>query len=557
MQPKTSNDKLKRFNKRQEIKKNLRKNHVTSNKNIDIDLVDNLLNSKIDKNQISETENYLSKRFDFNFTDTIESPDKINELLVSIGEVYDKNKLNTLITESKNSILDNILTPFGIAKYVVAKYDIEGGNVDTISNVRKGVYATKEERLKSENNPKYNPDIYYSDKKYIQKNRNGKIKKIKGQLIDEYTGVKINANDKINLDHTKSAYEIHQDTGRILADLDDVKLANTETNLSFTLESINKSKKAKSMRKFIETTGNKDIEINKLSSKEKLSEKERKKLKRLIELNQIKPELAMAKDERVRREYENSINKNYYQSSKFLKNTVKSSAKQASRMGLQQAVGLVLKELTESIFDEVIDIFHNGFKGENKINETFFHVLQERLVRIGNRVLGKWKDVIKTFGEGLFSGFLSNLVTVIINIFKTTSKKVVRIIREGLFSLLKALKLLFFPPENITWRDAAHEATKLIVAGLSVTGGIMLEQYLDTLLKAFPFADTIVTVLVGIVTGLATSLLVFLLDRLDIFGVEHEKKYDFIIAELDRMIDSSIEESETILKSFEIRTIND
>jgi hypothetical protein len=225
-------------------------------------------------------------------------------------------------------------------------------------------------------------------------------------------------------------------------------------------------------------------------------------------------------------------------------------------MGIQQAVGMVLKELTESVFDEVVDIFKNGFRGKDKMDKTFFTILKERLTRIGESIMVKWKDVVKVFGEGFFSGFLSNIITVIVNMFVTTGKRVVRMIREGLFSLLKALKMLFFPPKNITFEESAHEATKLLTAGLVISGGIILEQYLDTLLKAVPFADMISMVISGIITGLGTALLVYLLDKMDLFGVEKNRKHDFTTQQLIAMEDDYFGEAEAILKQLDYSYLN-
>jgi hypothetical protein len=51
---------------------------------------------------------------------------------------------------------------------------------------------------------------------------------------------------------------------------------------------------------------------------------------------------------------------------------------------------------------------------------------------------------------------------------------------------IKALQLLIFLLENMTIKEAAHEATKLIVAALAISGGILLEQYMEILLKSIP-----------------------------------------------------------------------
>jgi regulator of extracellular matrix RemA (YlzA/DUF370 family) len=544
-------DKLERFKKRQASKQRLEKReHLSISAK---EMVNEHLNSKVQKELVFNTEQ-------ISLTETKQNEEDAKELLKSINKTYDKKRMSLLVDDCKSTILDNIIKPFGIAKYIVAKHDKKGGNVDTVHNVRQNIYATDKEKVKAEGNPKYNSHEYHSHENYKEKNRNASIQKKNNTLTDEYTNDIIKDNEPSDLEHTISANEIYSDRGRGLAELSGVELANAKSNLNHTSPSINRSKREKSVTEFVEKTlegkrEKRQQEINDLSSKSDLSDREHKKLKKNTTLEKVDKDLIMKKDKEARAEYENKVNKKYYKSGKFVKNTTKTSTAEGAKMGLQQAVGIVLKELTESIFDEISDIWQDGFKGKNTIDKTFFSVLKERLLRIGNNVLSEWEDVVKAFGEGFFSGFLSNIVTVLINIFTTTGKRLVRIIREGFFSLLKAIKLLFFPPENMSIKEAAHEATKLIVAGLAVTGGIVLEQYLDTLLKTIPFADMISTVLIGIVTGLATSLLIFMLDKLDIFGVNKEKQYGFIIQELDRITNNSFEEAEQILKGLEIQTI--
>ena len=345
----------------------------------------------------------------------------------------------------------------------------------------------------------------------------------------------------IDNEHITSVKTIEEDSKNHLYAIGDkpedrlnsrVEIARNDNNLTLIDGNMNRSKGAKDLMEWSNSTNKKDPKKTNgefYGTKKELLEKEYKKSNEFIKKEQLK----------------NQIKKQG-------KEITSTGAKEGAKMGLQQAVGIVLKELTESIFDEISDIYDNGFKDKNKIGEAFFVVLKERLLKIGDRVLSKWKDVVKAFGEGFFSGFLSNIVTVIINMFVTTSKRVVRIIREGIFSLYKALKLLFFPPENMTLKEAAHEATKLTVAALAISGGILLEQYMETLLKSIPFADMISTVIVGIITGLGTSLLVFLIDKLDLFGVEKEKLNGYIVNKLDDMTEDSFENIEEILQSLKI-----
>lgn len=570
-------DKSNRFKKRQELKLQLKNKSNLSICAIDESDVDIHYNSEINSKQISETDKSINDKYNFSLSDIDVNDEEILGLLNSLKKGYDKQKLDVLVSESKNTILDNIIKPFGIAKYVVAKYDNEkgGANVTTNLNFKKDIVANEcDQQRYNEWQKSKNNKIVRDEYDYVVKldrsgnpvvNKDGKIvteyfnnikkKEIEdkipegGKIKDGYTekelGTKINGriekNVSIDNEHITSVKTIEEDPknhlnaeGNTSEDRLNyrVEIARNDKNLTLIEGNMNRSKNAEDLMKWSNSTNKKDPTKTNgefYGTKKELLEKEYKKSNDFIKKEQIKN-----------------------QTKKQGKEITFTGAKEGAKMGLQQAVGIVLKELTESIFDEISDIYHNGFKDENKIGETFFIVLKERLLKIGNRILSKWEDVVKAFGDGFFSGFLSNLVTVIINMFVTTGKRVVRIIREGFFSLLKALKLLFFPPENMTLKEAAHEATKLIVAGLAISGGILLEQYMETLLKSIPFADMISTVIVGIITGLGTSLLVYLIDKLDLFGVEKEKLDEYIISKLDEMTEDSFENIEAILQSLNI-----
>lgn len=112
--------------------------------------------------------------------------------------------------------------------------------------------------------------------------------------------------------------------------------------------------------------------------------------------------------------------------------------------------------------------------------------------------------------------------------------------------------MLFFPPENMTKEEAAHEATKLIASGLIVAGGVALEEILQKALVSVPvigaFANEIATVILGIVTGLSMAFVVYIIDKIDLFKVNANKKLEYISKELDGMIDNDLEEFEDAYK---------
>jgi hypothetical protein len=67
--------------------------------------------------------------------------------------------------EVGKSVTHSLVTTFGLDFLLLE--DKKGGDVDTIHNVRKGIWATDIEKEKYENREKYDSDSYHKDKNYI------------------------------------------------------------------------------------------------------------------------------------------------------------------------------------------------------------------------------------------------------------------------------------------------------------------------------------------------------------------------------------------------------
>ncbi|MDE7317852.1 MAG: hypothetical protein K2N12_09025 [Helicobacter sp.] len=269
------------------------------------------------------------------------------------------------------------------------------------------------------------------------------------------------------------------------------------------------------MENFLDKCDRRLAEIERLRNKRELTQSEQNELRKLEEFQKIDKQKAMEADKKARDTINAQINKTYYTSTKFMQNLATTSVVEGGKMGVQQALGLVLIEFFTAILEEVEDIFRKGFR----TCESFFASLMTRLETIVSKVqhaiINKYRLIIESFKDGLISGILSNLVTTAINIFATTSKRLVRIIREGIFSLFRALKMIFFPPEGLSKEEAWHEATKLFVSGVIVGLGILIEQSIATFLHSIglvAFSDSLTSVFVGILTGVSIAIAMYWLD---------------------------------------------
>lgn len=530
---------LDRYKKRKHMLHQI-SNTIVLEQDINQKEVDAFMQTKVDTNLIQRTTKITQEHYQFEYDFSV-SQEEAKEFLEQFKNEFNQAIFDKLIDDCKKDIINSIVTPFGLGK-IVAAYDKAGGNVDTVHNARSGIYATPDAEAAYENRGDYDSDKYHKHEKYREINREYSQSRKKGEATDYMTGQKLNPNESHDLDHDVSAKEIHDDAGRVLAGLEGEGLANTDTNLNPTTATNNRSKKADKMQDFLDKKNERIKEIDALKSKNNLSEKEQHELRKLEELAQIDDEKALDADKKAREEIDKKINEAYYRSKKFATDAAVAGATEGAKMGMQQAVGLIMSEFFTALFDEIFDIYKNGFSSGFE-DERFFSVLKERLTAIAKKIQAKWKDIAVAFKDGFLSGFISSLVTTAINMLLTTGKRLVRIIREGMFSLFKAVKILLFPPKNLTYEEAMHEAKKIIASGLIIGLGVIAEQYIDILIKGTvllePFADILTTVFVGAITGLAVTMAVYYIDK--------KKNDKEAIQELIKQTDVKFENLEVLL----------
>ncbi len=562
-----------RFKKRKQILKNI------STKD-ELSIVDNKLvkmheESEIDSTATEHNFAILDAKYNFEFNSQV-SEEEVTNLFKEVKNNYDSQRLDDLIKECKSTIISSIIGPFGIAKFISKHYDKVGGNVTTLTNFKKGIVATEQDDLKYQEwkastkefdrSPydydiklnKYGDPVVNKDGKFVltgfNRTKNKEYYKnlkegdsIKSGYTNKTIGTKHNnqiiKNTSIDLEHITSTKEIELDpknhlyskgTSKAERQKDRVDTARNDSNLTRVEGSINSSKQDKDLLEWANSKNRNDS-------------------------TKTNAEYYNCDDEALSLEYKKSKDfiknkQNMQQFQKQSKELISTSTKEAARMGFQQALGIVVHEFFDAVFDEAVDIFKNGIYADNN-NQDLFTELKRRLNVIKDRIMTKKDEVTSAFKEGFLSGFLSNLITFIINTFVTTGKRLVRIIREGFFSLMQAFKLLFFTPDKLTSSQAAHEASKLIASGVVIVAGVGLEEGIEKLLVTIPalvpVKDIISTVLIGGITGLLSTFIVYGIDKLDFFKVNEMERNQFIIDQMSQELDQLFEEADNIIEEFQ------
>ncbi|MEE1904341.1 hypothetical protein V0R39_13120 [Pseudomonas inefficax] len=420
--------------------------------------------------------------------------------------------------ELEKTVVTSLATSFGLDFLLFQ--DKHGGEVDTIHNARNGVWATEQEKQRFEKRGDYNPDPYHQHENYIETGRRDKATHLAGELHDPYRNTTLTAAQKRNLDHVISAKEIHDDAGRVLAGLDGVELANQSSNLQTTHESINKSKGQTPINDYLrdlpELIGRSETKLAKDRARlatlprdtpeqqhnaRVLEDQIRKDENKIETLKAIDPDEMRKRDEAARAPYNEQINRTYYTSSKFWKQSASASLDAGLKMGARQMLGLVLAEVWFELRGQVPALLE---KLKHKFDfETFIDSVNSTLKGIWTRVQKRFTDFLIGFKDGVFAGVMASATTTLFNVFATTKVMTVKIIREVWGQLVKAIKLMIFNPEQLGFVDLCKAVTSLMSLGAATVVGTMVHAQLLPLCS-FPFGGELVAFASALVTGVVT-----------------------------------------------------
>lgn len=440
------------------------------------------------------------------------------------------NKDFDLVEELHKLTIRSLTTTFGLDFMLFN--DKKGGDVDTVHNVRNNVWATEEEKNRYQERGEYDSSKYHSHPNYRKKGKEDKQKQKDGQLKDAYTGKTITLAETRNLDHTISAKEVHDDPGRVLAEIDGAEIANDWSNLNTTYEKINKSKGIDSVEKFVneklpkkiktleESISNNTKKLNSMPSSTLQEKHAKKKLENTIKMKKKDLETfkevekdkrkIIAKDRHARKVYNANINRKYYTSTKFLKNTGYFAAKSGALMGLREALGIILAEIWFELKEKIPETI-NKIKSNFELKD-FISDIRETFNEILERVKNRFKDLVNSFQDGLLAGILSSLTTTIMNIFVTSQKMMAKILRESWNNLIKAVKTLFFNPDNLDSGSLYREVLRILAFALSSLLGVALNQHLNTILT-FPLGSELAAFVSAMFTGIMTLGFCYFLDH--------------------------------------------
>ncbi len=416
----------------------------------------------------------------------------------------------------------------------------------------------------------------YEDKTAMKKYKEERVMGEK-VLVDEYTGKRNlyleknnphkSYNDETHRqqaqpDHIVPLKQLHENlkSNYALDDSDIKKIANIDENLAVTSAKINQVKQDKSNREYIELMDEKGEPVDTLTKENMLKmQKDAEKatenkaneaiMQNLVGNGDVDSKTmndavdkfkAQNNGEAPTKEQRSQI-ENQLKKEKSLEIHSK-NANNAANQAKDYAVGNLILFIVKPIYFEMSDIFKNGLvEGVNASSGA--NAIGIRFKRVKTYVV---ENAAAFLGDNLWEfvkGFVSSLIEGIISLFLGVFKQIFKIIKEGIKVIVQSFKILFGEEsKNMTAAQKGDAIVKLLGGTIIALAGIGIESLLNRIGIGEPWSIILSTML----TGIATALFMYLLNKIDLFAVKAEKRRDRIIEIFDERIKDINEASESL-----------
>lgn len=311
-------------------------------------------------------------------------------------------------------------------------------------------------------------------------------------------------------DHAISCAEICNNlAGNKALHPEDIKeIVNTEANLVITS---NKNNAGKRVGKFDKSRDELAQEAEQGyvivgGKKEDLSEEEIATRKNMVKkMDEAQEEIDSKTNEKVA---DNLLNDREVQ---------KRMAADASSAAGHQSLGDLIMFIIKPLYFELKDCFVKGIE-EGVKAASFKQALSIRVTRIKDYVLDKAKSMLESGLLSFFKNFLSMLLEGIVNCFVGIFKSIFRMVKEGFKALMQIVPILRNKKTSMAQKGDA--ILKLMASSLSIFASIGIESWLNSMGVGEPFSIIITSVL----TAVITTLVMYLLDKMDLFGLKDESE---------------------------------
>lgn len=410
----------------------------------------------------------------------------------SIKETLDDDLMDAFLGVCSGEVKKTLVTQFGLSKFF--DHFKDGGNVATVHNANKNIFPDKQ--TEGQFKEMYDRKNYDKELPNIRREAFKEDKDVKSYL----TNKTLKKDGSTHADHIVSAKEIHSnDEARLYLNKQQKgSMAQSKENIEFLEGNINQSKSDKDLLKWKDT------------------------VRRSGKTNEEHYGIDGVNAEKYNKDARKFVNKEIRNHKvSVIANT---GVQQGISMGKKQVIGMFIYEAIDIFFIMSFDLA-NKWKNSISIDQKISN-FKETLVDSINITVDKMKkiksNIVQTFLTGISSGFISNLLTFIINQFATTVKSLTKVLNDSIHALINAFKILVKRPKGMSFKDACKKASKIISVAVTASLGVVLTEGIVTYLLTTPlapFAQEVGTVIGATITGIVTALVLYLMNNYrEVFG---------------------------------------
>ncbi|RTR39749.1 DNA repair protein [Shewanella canadensis] len=262
-----------------------------------------------------------------------------------------------------------------------------------------------------------------------------------------------------------------------------------------------------------------------LKAKPKLSSAEKQTLASLeTHVNDATWNKALARETEARTAVEAHLNMKVAtkltSDSKLVKGAATDAGKKAKDELIDAGVGELVILVVKTVSFELKDMFQNGITHGTDCSsslEAFSFRMKRALKYITTNLLniglGSFKDAA--------ANFVKYLLNAIVDMFVGILKKALKVITEGFNAILASIKILMGESSPAEKADAI---TKLLATTVVTYIGFAFEESVLGFINKLPFGDVLSDAVMVMFTGIASTVVVWLLDKMDLFSVKDEKR---------------------------------
>lgn len=320
-------------------------------------------------------------------------------------------------------------------------------------------------------------------------------------------------------DHIVPVKQINDNYAKNMFLTDQNLAAITDCDLNM-IEISNELNRTKGARTFKDLKLKKQALQEKSKSGNKLSTAEEKALKKLEKFTDETLENGIKAEDKANVDVLNNAREKAVDNLKNNKSAVaiKASGQALDQTGYQ-AVGHAFIELLKPIFFELNDAIKNGFSKGVSVSSRI-EAVKLRFVRVMNYIT---KVIIPKLGQAVkdfFHNITKILIEGILGLVTGMFRSVMRIISEGFSALMASIKILLSKSSEMSVAEKSDAIVKLLASTVST----FTVFYFGEFIKPFVPIDFLQDILLVILSGVASSIVVYLFDKIDIFSVKYEKR---------------------------------